>query len=212
MSSASLLLSTAYFPPVHYFSLIDTNDGVLIENRENYVKQTYRNRCRIYSANGPIDLSVPVFDGSFRKRPISEIRIDHTRRWQQVHTGAIESAYRSTPYFEYYFDGVRDIIQKKFELLTDLNRETLKWAFGITGTCANVTRTESFVKPDAGPLDWRYKLSPKRSAELRLFSFRTYEQAFSERYGFIPGLSILDLIFNMGPDSGMVIRETQMLK
>ena len=129
-----------------------------------------------------------------------------------MHTGAIESAYRATPYFEFYFDSVRSIILNKYELLTELNSETLKWALGIAGICGNINQTESFVKPKSGPSDWRYTLTPKRSEYLKRFSFRTYAQAFSEKYGFIPGLSILDLIFNMGPDSGMIIRETRMVK
>ena len=103
MNPGKYLLSSAYFPPVNYFSLIMTADEVVIENEENYIKQTYRNRCRIYAANGPMTLSVPVLDGSFRKTPLKEIRIDYSKRWQQVHLGAIESCIQIFTLFRILF-------------------------------------------------------------------------------------------------------------
>jgi len=205
MTSGKLLLSSAYFPPLNYISLISAAEEVYIEKEENYIKQTYRNRCRICSANGPMTLSVPVLEGSFHKTPFKEIRIDYTKRWQQVHIGAIESSYRSSPYFEYYFDRVREIITKGDEYLSDLNFNSIKASLDITGVTTPVEFTGSFEKPVGHPNDFRYRISPKKTIEPGTFSIQKYHQVFSERFGFVPGLSILDLIFNMGPDSLKII-------
>ncbi|EFK96299.1 WbqC-like protein family, partial [sediment metagenome] len=117
MIAGKILVSTAYLPPVAYFSMLFYADEVLIENKENYVKQTYRNRCYILSANGPQLLSVPVLLGSFHKTNIKDIRIDYTKRWQQVHLRAMTSSYRSSPYFEYYFDRIEKIISTNHEFI-----------------------------------------------------------------------------------------------
>jgi WbqC-like protein family len=208
MNPGKCLLSSAYFPPINYFSLIMAADRVLIENEENYIKQSYRNRCRIYAANGPMTLSVPVLAGSFRKTPLKETRIDYSKRWQQVHLGAIESAYRSSPYFEFYFDDIKDVISAGHELLIDLNLQTIIIALKISGITTPCSYTEAFEEPAGKPYDFRYLLSPKKPDRLSRFSFASYFQTFSDRHGFVPGLSILDLIFNMGPDSSDLIRRT----
>jgi hypothetical protein len=205
MTSGNLLLSSAYFPPVNYISLIAAAEEVFIEKEENYIKQSYRNRCRIYSANGPITLSVPVLEGSIHKKKFREIRIDYTKRWQQVHIGAIEASYRSTPYFEFYFDRVRDVISNGDEFLSDLNYNSLKATLDIAGIATPVRFTGSFKKPLGSTGDFRYIISPKKTNTGGLFNFKQYHQVFNDRFGFIPGLSILDLIFNMGPDALEII-------
>ena len=201
MIEGKLLLSSAYFPPVNYISLISAVDSVLIEREETYLKQTYRNRCRICSANGPLTLSVPVLFGTFHKSSLKSIRIDYTKRWQQVHLGAIESSYRSSPYFEYYFDHIRDVINIGHEFLTDLNMHSLNTALALAGITTVVCYTNKFTKPCDAPGDFRYLLSPKKRESQLQFSLPEYPQVFSERYGFVPELSIIDLLFNTGPDS-----------
>ena len=121
--AGKILVSTAYLPPVEYFSLIHNADEVLIEREENYLKQTYRNRCYILSAHGPQVLSVPVYLGSFHKTPVKDIRIDYSKRWQQVHLRAMTASYRSSPFFEFYFEEIEKIISKNHEFLIDLNTE-----------------------------------------------------------------------------------------
>jgi hypothetical protein len=207
MTPGKFLLSSAYFPPVNYFSVIAAAEEVCIEKEENYLKQSYRNRCRICSANGPLTLSVPVLEGSFHKTPFRDIRIDYSKRWQQVHIGAIESSYRSSPFFEFYFDIVREVINKGDEFLSDLNFNSLRAMLEITGIETNVKYTSSFEKTAGNSNDFRYRISPKKAVDTNIFTFSKYPQVFSERFGFVPGLSILDLIFNMGPDALDIVKK-----
>ena len=102
--AGKLLLSTAYLPPAFYFRLIRDAETVFIEGEENYIKQTYRNRCRILSTGGVLNLTVPVTKGGKLKIKVKDIRIDWSKRWQQVHLGAITSAYGRSPFFMYYSD------------------------------------------------------------------------------------------------------------
>ena len=116
-----ILISTAYLPPVEYFSLIQDADEVLVEREENYLKQTYRNRCYLLSSDGAHPLSVPVYLGSIHKTPVKKIRIDYSKRWQQVHLRAIITSYRASPFFEFYFEELEKNILNKYEFLIDLN-------------------------------------------------------------------------------------------
>ncbi len=121
-----VLLSTAYFPPAEYFSLVAGSRKVIIEEHENYLKQTYRNRCMILGANGPLALIVPVMRGSFHKTALKELKIDNGRRWRELHLRGITSAYAAAPYFEYYYDVISQVISRPFTYLLDLNTEALK--------------------------------------------------------------------------------------
>ena len=124
--SRQIILSTAYFPPIEYFAYILEAEEIFIEKEENYHKQTYRNRCYILSVNGPQCLSVPVYAGSLHKTIIKDIRIDYSKRWQQVHLRAIRSSYGSSPFFQYYFEEFESIIQNNYEFLLDLNMNLLE--------------------------------------------------------------------------------------
>ncbi|HBH85085.1 MAG: hypothetical protein A2X05_07890 [Bacteroidetes bacterium GWE2_41_25] len=196
--AGKILVSTAYIPPVAYFSLLSSADEVLIEREENYVKQTYRNRCYILSANGPHILSVPVLIGSFHKTAVKDIRIDFSKRWQQVHLRAMIAAYRSSPYFEYYFDKFEQIIAVDHEFLLDLNMEFILLISNILRIDTPITYTTHFEPVTAKPADFRYTYTPKKPEQVE---YREYMQVFQYGKGFVPGLSIADLIFNMGPDS-----------
>jgi hypothetical protein len=207
MNKGSYLLSSAYFPPVYYFSIIQAADEINIENEENYLKQTYRNRCRIYSSNGPMTLSVPVFEGSFHKTPLKKIRIDYSKKWQHVHLGAIESSYRSSPFFEFYYDLIKKVISSGHEFLSDLNLHSINTIIKITGITTPISLTDNYEKQNHASYDFRYIISPKKKEQQLLFHFEPYLQVFSDRFGFIQGLSILDLIFNSGPDSADQLRK-----
>jgi hypothetical protein len=196
--TGSILVSTAYLPPVEYISLIIQADKVLIEKEENYLKQTYRNRCYILSAHGPQLLSVPVYLGSVHKTPVKDIRIDYSKRWQQVHLRALTAAYNSSPYFEFYFENIETIIAENHAFLLDLNLELIQSIMGILKINKTVAYTTEFEPVGVINNDYRYKISPKE--EYRLTS-KEYYQVFNQAECFVPGLSILDLIFNMGPDS-----------
>jgi hypothetical protein len=192
-----ILLSTAYFPPAEYFSLIKNADTVFIEQKENYIKQTYRNRCKILASNGILSLSVPVMKGDRLKTQVKDIEIDYSKRWQQVHLRALTSAYNRSPYFQFYFENVERILLKKNKFLLDLNDELLHKCLELLNIDKCTLHTSVF-SPDTGQAnDFRYRMSPKMASG---FNSRPYIQVFSNNV-FIAGLSILDLIFNMGPES-----------
>lgn len=196
--TGKILVSTAYLPPVTYFSLINKADEVLIEKEENYIKQTYRNRCYILSANGILALSVPVQLGSFHKIALKDIRIDYSRRWQQVHLGAFNAAYKSSPYFEFYFEEIAGIISSNHEFLIDLNMELIRFLINSLKIKTIISYTSHFEPLNSDPSDFRYIITPKKEFKT---DYRDYWQVFPSDKGFIAGLSIVDLLFNCGPDS-----------
>jgi len=196
--AGKILVSTAYLPPVTYFSLLSAADEVLIEREENYIKQTYRNRCYILSASGPHILSVPVLTGSFHKTAVKDIRIDYSKRWQQIHLRAMTAAYNSSPYFEYYFESFEQIISASPDFLLDLNMELISVACKSLRIDTPITYTTHFEPVTTRTADFRYTFTPKKKEQ---GEFREYLQVFQHGKGFVPGLSIADLIFNMGPDS-----------
>lgn len=193
-----ILLSTAYLPPVAYISAISGSDEVILEKEENYLKQTFRNRCYILSANGPHFLTVPVLLGSFHKTAVKEIRIDNSKRWRQVHLGALSAAYRSSPYFEYYFDGIERILTTNHNFLIDMNLDLLDFILSSLRMDKVIRYTDTFLPVKGDPHDWRYAITPKTPLP---HDYPPYTQVFSSRYGFVAGLSIADLLFNCGPDS-----------
>ncbi len=196
--SDKVLLSSAYLPPIEYISIARNADKILIENEENYIKQTYRNRCYILSAHGRQLLSVPVYLGSMHKTRLKDIRIDYSKKWQQVHLRAIKASYGAAPYFEYYFDNFEKIISFHHEFLTDLNELLLDQILKILEITAVPEFTYHFEPANEEPYDFRYKIAPKKES---LKQVKKYSQVFPGKEGFISNLSIIDLLFNMGPDS-----------
>ena len=195
------LLSTAYFPPVHYMALVAGSDNILIEREENYRKQTFRNRCYILSANGPLALTVPVLLGSFHKTALKDIRIDYSKRWQQIHARGITSSYKSSAYWLYYYDFVESVIFKDHKFLIDLNMDTLETLLKVTGLTSRVSFTTSYEPEGMTLNDFRYEITPKKKISADIFKLKEYWQVFKHRSSFVPGLSTLDLLFNLGPDS-----------
>ena len=206
-------------PPVSYFAamaeemegLRSRRDGdgsfglspsvVYIEACENYQKQSYRNRCRFYAADGVQPLSFPiVHEGGTHKLPVSEIKIDWSTPWLQQHQRAIISAYRTSAYFEYYQDELFAILDSKPERLIDLNTGLLEFFLEKTGIKAEIRMTESY---DTAPEceDLREVIHPKRPDRIleNLELKKPYFQVFAEKHGFISDLSIMDLLFNEGP-------------
>jgi hypothetical protein len=196
--TGKILVSTAYLPPVEYFSLIAQADEVSVEREENYLKQSFRNRCYILSVHGPQLLSVPVYLGSQHKTPLKEIRIDYSRRWQQVHLRAISASYSASPYFQFYFENIEKIINKNFEFLIDLNLELTESVSKMLKIKTKLTYSTNFKPVSEDENDFRYKISPKKETQ---FFVREYIQVFNNDNKFVHGLSIIDLIFNMGPEA-----------
>ena len=194
-----ILVSSAYFPPIEYFSLISQADEVEIEKEENYVKQSYRNRCYILSAHGPQMLTVPVYLGSFHKSLTKDIRIDYSKRWQQVHLRAFKAAYSASPYYEFYSEIFNKIILQNHVFLLDLNMELIMAVLSLLKISKAISYTKVFKPLGSIENDLRYKINPKKESH---FQGKEYIQVFNNGNGFTHGLTILDLIFNIGPDSG----------
>lgn len=218
-----LLLSTAYFPPIEYLAAIANecrfNPGmtevepavVFIEACEHYVKQSWRNRCRFYAADGAQTLNYPVCHEDFGK-PISQMRIDWKTDWLTRHERAIISAYRTSPYFEYYQAELFAILDSRPELMLDFNTQILKFFLRKTGIPADIRFTsewEAVTIEGHKVTDLRETIHPKRPNSILkdLGLERPYWQVFSPKHGFIPGLSIMDLLFNEGPDSICYLKE-----
>ncbi len=191
---------------------------VYIEACENYQKQSYRNRCRFYAADGVQALSFPVVhQGGTHKLPISEIKVDYSTPWLQQHQRAIVSAYRTSAYFEYYQDELFGIMDSRPERLLDLNMALLEFFIGKTGLAVDLRMTSGFsaggvVENEDGGLvhceDLREIIHPKRPnailSDLELE--KPYFQVFSRKYGFKSDLSVMDLLFNEGPDSILYLK------
>jgi hypothetical protein len=192
-----IFLSTAYFPPAEYFSLIRNAGKILIEQEEHYIRQTYRNRCKILASNGIQVLTVPVAKGSLIKAPVKDVTIDYSKRWQQVHIRALIASYSRSPYFQFYFEQIEKILLKNHRFLLSLNDELLHKCLEILKINKYVLHTYSFKTPNGTDQDYRYGISLK---EISGYNCRPYIQVFGQNE-FIPGLSILDLIFNMGPEA-----------
>jgi hypothetical protein len=195
--SGEILLSTAYFPPAEYFSLIANASNVIIEKEENYIKQTYRNRCKILSANGIQTLSIPILKGITEKSKIKDIEIDYSKKWQQVHIRALISSYSRSPYFQYYFEIFEKIILENNKFLFDLNTKLLKCCLDIIRINKCIEYTYIYIQEGKVSNDYRYSITPKK---ISTYHSGKYIQVFEQKK-YVNGLSILDLIFNVGPET-----------
>ncbi len=201
--SQGILLSTAYFAPVRYFSKLAVYPEVYIEQHENFIKQTYRNRAVILGANGPISLIVPVEKGREQKIRIKDLRISYDEEWQRNHWRTIFSAYNSSPFFEYYADDLQTFFLKKSKYLLDYNQHITETILEILEIPVTLKLTDDFEHPPENCMNLREKINPKahKNADDPEFAAQSYTQVFSEKFGFVPDLSILDLLFNEGPSA-----------
>ncbi len=207
LSTAYCLLSTAYWAPVQYYSKLIHSTIILVEQHENYLKQTYRNRCRIATANGVQDLTIPVLKTHGEKMPIRDVRIDYSEQWQHNHWRAIVTAYRSSPFFEYYADDFRPFYEHKETFLFDLNDKIFRLAIELIGLRRTIDYTGNFIAVPADVVDNRYTITPKAAQALPDSTFKpqTYYQVFAPVNGFAANLSILDLLCNEGPNALQVL-------
>lgn len=218
-----MLLSTAYFPPISWFAAVAEDftlspdkakpSVVYLEACENYQKQSYRNRCRFLSANGIENLNVPiVHDGGTFRWPIKDIKIDYSVSWVQKTERAISSAYDSSPFFEYYKDGIFSILEAGHETLWELDINLIRHISGKLGIAADYIETDDYLPPDNGRFgkDLREVIHPKKPnsilSELKLE--KPYFQVFSQKYGFQSDLSVIDLLFCEGPDSILFLKSS----
>lgn len=188
-----------YLPPIEYFSkLSDYRSMVLVENAEHFQKQSYRNRASICSPNGRLDLVVPVIKGSKVHTKVKDVKISYDFRWQRLHWMSLQTCYRSSAYFEYYEDEILAFYEKKWNFLFDYNEEMLALMLKFLKLNISYSYTGEFEKTYEGLADFRDCIHPKKESEM---IFKPYFQVFEEKNGFLPNLSIVDLLFNQGPQS-----------
>lgn len=201
----SLLLSSAYLAPVHYYTKLLYDSTIYIEKNDNYIKQTFRNRCSILSANGVMALSIPVEHQKGEKCLMKDIKIAEHGDWQHLHWNAIVSAYNSTPFFEYYSGDFRPYYEKKYKYLFDFNEELRLMICDLLNIETDKIKytTEYVSNITDNDKDFRDLIHPKRDFKLIDVDFipASYYQVFSQRFGFVENLSIVDLLFNMGNES-----------
>ena len=189
------LLCSAYLPPVNFFTAIKSGGDVLIEQYDNYCKQTYRNRCRIATAGGIQTLTIPVVKSDSPKQLMKDVRISDHGDWRRQHWNALESAYMNSPFFMYYQDDFRPFYERRIEFLIDFNTQLTELILKLAGMDKKIKLTESYSRPTQGINDLRQLIDPRQTAQNR-----PYWQVFKQKYGFQPNLSAVDLLFNMGPE------------
>ena len=197
------ILSSLYLAPVEYYSSLYRSESVIIEINDNYQKQSYRNRCTIAGANGPLSLSIPIVKPKKSKNRMKDIRIADHGNWQHLHWNAIISAYNSTPFFQYYEDDFRPFYEKKIEYLHDLNEELRHLICHFICIENKISYSQTYIKQEIeGYTDLREKIHPKKESD---FKTEPYYQIFASKHGFINNLSILDLLFNMGNEARLFL-------
>ena len=198
-------ISTAYLGPVQQYSKMFHFPEVRIETSENYLKQSYRNRCIIAGANGPLPLSVPIVKPDTLKCLTKDIRISDHGNWRHLHWNAIVSAYNSTPFFEYYEDDFAPFYEKKYEFLFDFNEELRILICQLLDIQPQIQYTTSFEADVENDFRW---ISPKQDIADPSFLSKPYYQVFHDKHGFLPNLSIIDLLFNTGNEGILILRDS----
>lgn len=206
----AVLLTSAYLAPVHYYTKLYAARRVVEERCEYYVKQTYRNRCVIASADGPLTLSLPV-EHSGGARPLTrDIRLSDHGNWRHLHWNALCSAYDKSPFFEYYADDFRPFYEQHIEFLVDFNEALRHTVCDLLDLHPQVENTTKYFEKNTDEIDdFRELIRPKIAPDFdAAFTAKPYYQVFAARTGFLPNLSIVDLLFNMGPEARLVLRDS----
>lgn len=194
------VFSSCYLPPINYFKAWILADKCIIDVNEYFVKQTYRNRCTILGADGKLDLVVPIHKRN-SKQLIKDVKLSNDENWQKIHWKSIEAAYRSSPYFEFYEDSFFPFYnKKKHTFLTDFNLELMNTICPLLGISTKINLSQQYIEPSNEMIDFRAKISPKNKS-LNEIEQQSYIQVFSDKLGFQKNLSIVDLLFNEGPNS-----------
>lgn len=198
------ILPIFYLPPISWFAeFLDTENEIILEQYEHFPKQTYRSRCAIYGANGKLSLILPINHNG--NRAMKDLEISYAEDWQKLHWKSIKIAYQSSPYFEYYEAKLKEIYSVQPKSLIEFNLNALNIILKIIKEEKEFSLTEEYQKTTEG-LDFRDKFSAKKESE---YSFTEYYQTFSDKLGFIPDLSIIDLLCNIGPECATYIKNVK---
>ena len=202
------LLQTTYFGPIQWYQKLYRYDHCLIEQYDSFQKQTYRNRCVIATANGTQALTVPIEHLPLTSHPsplVKDLRISDHNQWRRVHWNALQSAYSESPFFEYYADDLRPFFEKKYVFLIDFNEDIRQKVCELIDFKPSVEYTKEFTSDNSLQtsviFDFRDVINAKHPKPDADFEAKAYWQVFQHKHGFQSNLSILDLLFNMGPES-----------
>src|ERR1700748_239837 len=199
MIANGVVLPMLYLPPVEYFAELNRyKASILIEHEEHFPKQTYRNRANICSPDGVLALTVPVIKGSKNHTSIKDVQISYDFNWQRLHWMSLQACYRRSAYFEYYEDDFAPFYENKETYLFDYNEKLLHLLLKFTKIKAEINFTINYEAEYKDIADFRQIIHPKKHSASEQ---KPYFQVFEERNGFIKNLSIVDLLFNQGPQS-----------
>ena len=204
----NIIIHPTYFPNTAHFVAMAQADDVMFEIDDNFLKQTYRTRSYIYAANGKLILNIPVIHTQKNRQKYKDVKIANDYKWQDLHWKSLLSAYSTSPFFEYYEDELRPLFNMKTDFILDFNLKCFEVICDCLQLELNITKTETFEKTVENKSDFRYLVNAKKEYHQ---TFECYTQVFGDKHGFINNLSILDLLFNEGPNALNYI-ESQVLK
>ncbi len=198
MEYDNIVIHPTYFPSIAHFVAMLKADNVFFEVEDNFVKQTFRNRTYIYGANGKQTLNIPVIYSQKNRQQYKDVKIFNEEKWQSNHWKSLLSAYRASPFFEYYEDELQPLFTKKTDFILDYNLK----CFEVISECLqldiNISKTSTFEKTPEDKADFRFLVNAKQEQS---HDFEPYTQVFSNKHGFINNLSILDVLFNEGSNT-----------
>ena len=201
------ILSSAYFAPVQWYQKLNSYENIVIEQHDNFIKQTYRNRCVIATTQGLQALTIPVerpSDARLDKTQLKDICISDHGNWRHLHWKALLSAYGESPFFEYYADDIHPFYEKKYKFLLDFNMEInqkMMELLDIEKSSLSLSNEYSSYEGDSDTVDFREVIRPKHPGEDKEWQPKKYYQVYQQKFGFQPNLSILDLLFNEGNEA-----------
>ena len=198
------ILSSTYFGPVQWYQKLAGSDTVYLEQHDHFIKQTYRNRCVIATTQGPQALTVPVESPQglrIDKTELKDVRISDHGAWRHLHWQALQSAYGESPFFEFYADDLRPFFEKRWDFLFDFNLAITRKMCELLDIEPHIELTEAYAQGSDEGTDYRDAIRPKHPLPDASFTPRPYYQVYQQKFGFLPNLSILDLLFNEGNEA-----------
>lgn len=197
------LIYPTYFPNIAHFWTVVNADTITLEVSDNYQKQSYRNRTEIYGANGKLALTVPVSYTQKNRQLYKDVKIANDEQWQLLHLKSLQSAYSMSPFFEYYIDDLMPLFEAHFKYILDFNLKCFEVLLNSLQLDILPTKTTIFEKEPLNKTDYRSLV--KRNSDVK--HIIPYTQVFTEKHGFIANLSILDLVFNEGPNTALYLKK-----